>query len=223
MHPTLKLSLTALAIVGSTLVAGATTANAGPVVGAATCGQFVGTPPSQFFGFITAMRNGTPTGEVLFTSQYALYGIQIMCLINAERKAQGLPELTSSQPLGNAAAEHVIAAAKIGWWSSGADPHTNPQTHSTPDSRIRAAGYCNGNIHRDSEIAYTWGGDPAAASPVGAVNWWMNVSTHGHRQAILDPAIRQIGIGWMDVVADGSVAATTKPAGTFVIDFGACN
>jgi len=159
----------------------------------------------------------------MFASHLAMYHFQIICLINAERTSNRLPEVTGNQALAQAAAGHVIAAANMRWWKPGADPHTNPQTGSTPDSRIRAAGYCGGNIRRDSEIAYNGFGDFVASSPIGALNWWMNISTGGHRQAILTPEIREIGVGWMDVVADGNVPASQKPAGTYVINFGVCN
>src|SRR4051794_18260790 len=92
MRASLMTSLVAVLIGGSALAALAP-AHAGPVVGAGTCGQFVGVPPSTFMPFITAMRNGTPTGEVLFASHLAMYDIQILCLINAERASNELPAL----------------------------------------------------------------------------------------------------------------------------------
>ncbi|HEY7297130.1 MAG TPA: CAP domain-containing protein [Xanthobacteraceae bacterium] len=212
----------AVSIGGAALAPAAAQTKLGPVAGMGTCGQWVFSPPSQFFDIITQFRNGTPTGEVMFASNLVLYGIQITCLINAERTNNQLPQVTYNQALAQAASDHALAASQIRWWSQGADPHTNPQTGSTIDSRIRAAGYCGGNISMDSEIAYDAFGDPLLSSPVGATNWWMNISTGGHRQAILSPAIREIGVGWQTVVADGSVPASSKPAGTFVIDFGAC-
>jgi hypothetical protein len=47
--------------------------------------------------------------------------------------------------------------------------------------------------------------------------------TGGHRQAILNPEIREYGLEWGVVVADRSVRASQKPAGTYVINFGVCN
>lgn len=222
MRVSLLMSLAAVSIGGLELAAIAP-ARAGPVAGAGTCGQFVGIPPSTFMDFITAMRNGTPTGEVLFASHLIMYSNQMICLINAERTSNRLPEVTYNQALAQTASGHAVAASQIRWWTQGANPHTNPQTGSTPDSRIRAAGYCGGNIRRDSEIAYNAAGDFAATSPIGAVDWWMNISTGGHRQAILNPEIREIGFGWMDVVSDGNIPVSQKPAGTYVINFGACN
>jgi uncharacterized protein YkwD len=71
-----------------------------------------------------------------------------------------------------------------------------------------------------SEITYTGTGDQFAA-PASAVDWWMNISTSGHREAVLNPGIKEIGIGIMSESADGS-APPHALTGTYVITFGAC-
>lgn len=147
------------------------------------------------------------------------YRNAIACLINAERTSRGIAALTENNALDKAAVAHAAQAQRLKWWTGGANPHVNPETGSTIDSRIKAAGYCGGNPSRTSEIAYTWAGDQA--TPVGAVNWWMNISTSGHREAILNPEIKELGIGISNQVADRNVQPQAM-MGTYVVDFGAC-
>ncbi|MGE0827194.1 MAG: CAP domain-containing protein, partial [Candidatus Binatia bacterium] len=143
----------------------------------------------------------------------------MICLINAERTARQLPALNPNMALDDAARGHAGEAQRLKWWTEGADPHVNPETRSTIDSRIKAAGYCGGNPNRTSEIAYTWAGDQATL--VGAVNWWMNISKAGHREAILDASSKDIGVGIGGQVADKTLQLQTD-MGTYVVNFGAC-
>lgn len=182
------------------LVACVSSAIAGPVAGANSCGNAVNRAPST-------------------ASSMAEMRKAVICLINAERKTRQLTALTSNSELYNSAQGHVDAAQQLKWWTSGANPHVNPQTGSTIDSRIKAAGYCGGNPSRDSEIAYTWAGDQA--TPVGAVNWWMNISTYGHREAILDGSIKELGVGVGGQAADKNLQPQAN-MGTYVVNFGAC-
>ncbi|WP_319820309.1 CAP domain-containing protein [Streptomyces sp. F8] len=143
-----------------------------------------------------------------------------MCLINNQRTQRGLPALTTNQALTTAAQQHAVAAVQLKWWGPGKDSHTNPQTGSTPQSRIKAAGYCpNPRSWAVAEITYTgWGG---SGTPNAAVNWWMNVSTWGHRQIILDPSMREIG-AWAQPGAADRAGAGASQAGTYVVTFGRC-
>lgn len=142
----------------------------------------------------------------------------VICLINAQRTQRGLPALTVNQPLTNAAQQHAAASVQLKWWGPGADPHRNPQTGSTPQSRITGAGYCPSPVSWEfSEITYTgWGG---SGTPQAAVNWWMN--SPGHRAAILKPSLRDIGAAALPGAADKAGAASSN-AGTYVVDFGRC-
>ena len=70
----------------------------------------------------------------------------VLCLVNAERAAQGIPALIkytwlrgTPTGLGGAAGQHADEAASRPWWGPGKDPHTNPYTGSTPASRIASA------------------------------------------------------------------------------------
>jgi uncharacterized protein YkwD len=207
----------ALTLLGLACTAGLSSAHAAGVVGHKSCGKYATVPPSAI------KPNGTSTVAVaLYVKAVKDFEDTVTCLINAERKAKGLKALTTSPQLHKAAFGAALDAMKIRWWSNGANPHNNPKTGSTPDSRIRATGYCGGNIKRDSEIAYTWASESYETTPIGAVNWWMNISKGGHREAILNNEITQIGVGAGGIPADGKLP-TTGSAGTYVVNFGACN
>jgi uncharacterized protein YkwD len=144
----------------------------------------------------------------------------VLCLTNAQRSANGLAALAPNAALGSAARGHAQAAVSIKWWNGG-DPHVNPQTGSTPGSRIAAAGYCPApKYHRNAENAY-WGyatgAGAAAPTPRAAVTWWMNSA--GHRANILDPDLMELGVG---VVLGTAAPVAADQAGTFVQNFGTC-
>ncbi|MEV0412027.1 CAP domain-containing protein [Streptomyces sp. NPDC050448] len=145
----------------------------------------------------------------------------VICLINAERTQRGLPALTVNQALTTAAQQHSAAAVQLKWWGPGKDSHTNPQTGSTPQSRIKAAGYCpNPRSWAVAEITYNgWGS--GSGTPKAAVNWWVNVSTWGHRQIVLDPSLKEIG-AWAQPGAADPAGAGASQAGTYVVTFGRC-
>ncbi|MER5933480.1 CAP domain-containing protein [Streptomyces sp. NPDC002054] len=187
------LSLAAAGVLSATLIP-----IAAPSASAITCNAAVAAQPPS----------GTATRDTL------------VCLINAERTKRGLPALTGNQALTNAAQQHTAAAVQLKWWGPGKDSHTNPRTGSTPQSRIKAAGYCpNPRSWRVAEITYNgWGG---SGTPKAAVNWWMNVSTWGHRQIILDPSLREIG-RWAQAGAADPAGANASGAGTYVVTFGRC-
>jgi uncharacterized protein YkwD len=150
----------------------------------------------------------------------AMVSQAVHCLIDAERAKAGLPPLSRNSQLDAAAASHAGAAAALKWWKPGADSHTNPQTHSTPSSRITAAGYCpNPRSWAYAETTYTgWGG---SGTPRAAVHWWVYVSTSGHRQIVLSPTLTDVGIGVAAGTADPA-GASANDGGTYVVDFGRC-
>lgn len=171
----------------------------------------------------------------------------VQCLINAERKARNLEPLTRyvsmGRPghptirsawsvLGVAATQQADDGARLRWWVKGADPHTNPQTQSTPASRAAAAGYCKGHtLGTLSENAYTgagvtqnydfkpFGPGDKVYTPRAAFRWWM--WSKPHREAMLNPNAKQIAVG----VATGCAnrdAGDIKPAGTYIGLFATC-
>lgn len=160
-----------------------------------------------------AAANQAPTAA---TAAQAM--TSVTCLINAQRTQRGLPPLTPNQALTNAARQHAVAAVQLKWWGPGKDSHRNPQTGSTPQSRIQAAGYCpNPRSWETNEITYTgWGG---SGTPQAAVNWWMN--SPGHRAIILKPSLREMGVAAQPGSADRAGASSSN-AGTYVVNFGRC-
>ncbi|MEV7543105.1 CAP domain-containing protein [Streptomyces sp. NPDC089915] len=144
--------------------------------------------------------------------------LAVACLVNAERTQRGLQPLTSNPSLTAAARQHTAAAVALKWWGPGKDAHRDPQTGSTPESRIKAAGYCpNPRSWAVAEIAYTgWGG---SGSPKAAVTWWMN--SPPHRKIILDGSLREYGSWAQDGAADRAGAGASG-AGTYVVTFGRC-
>ncbi|MEV0614660.1 CAP domain-containing protein [Nonomuraea sp. NPDC050404] len=160
-----------------------------------------------------AYYDAAPTSANLAMIRTAVY-----CLIDAERAKVGLRPLTRTASLESAAISHAAAAASIRWWTPGANSHNNPRTGSTPHSRITAAGYCPNPVSwAYAETTYTgWGG---GGTPRAAVNWWVNVSTYGHRQIVLSPTLTDDGVG----AAVGSAnPAGGSGGGTYVVDFGRC-
>ncbi|MEW1842947.1 CAP domain-containing protein [Nonomuraea angiospora] len=163
----------------------------------------------------SAYYDQAPTSANLTMVRQAVH-----CLIDAERASAGLTPLTRNSQLDAAAAAHAGAAATLKWWRPGADSHTNPQTGSTPYSRITGAGYCPNPISwAYAETTYTgWGG---SGTPRAAVHWWVYVSTYGHRQIVLSPTLTDVGIGAAAGAADPAGAGAAG-GGTFVVDYGRC-
>jgi uncharacterized protein YkwD len=202
--PAHRNAVLALALTTAVLLVAITPA-AAQLAGQGTCGATETKAPSE-------VRDNEAGRKALLQS--------VICLINAERTSRNLVPLRIDGVLVAAASGHSREAVRLKWWTGGADPHVNPKTGSTIESRL--SGFCRPSkpiLVR--EITYTWWGDQA--SPDGAVNWWMNISKGGHREAILDPGLRSFGVAVKPDVADGGL----KPGpgdkmGTYVFDFGTC-
>ena len=142
----------------------------------------------------------------------------VFCLTNDERTSRGLAAYTWNSKIATAARKHADAAVAQKWWVNGADPHVNPIGNTTPSSRVRAEGYCPSGSWRIHENVFWGWGSPTGPTPRDAVRWW-RASTAGHRENILDPGLRDIGVG----VAKGAPQPGTFPnAAVFVQDFGVC-
>ena len=145
---------------------------------------------------------GGPTPAGCVTQANASFISQTQDLINAARASSGLPPLTANSQLAAAAQAHSVDMACTGSLS-----HTGSD-NSTPDSRIAAAGY-KASITRENIYAQPpqYGGNPQAA-----MSWWM--SDPIHRDAILNPQVTQVGVGY--------AAYSPSPlGGYFTVDFGA--
>ncbi len=146
----------------------------------------------------------------------------VLCLTNFERAKAGVAALAPNQHiLGAAARGHAAAAVANPWWD-GRNPHYNPFTKSTAESRISAAGYCRTpKWNWLAENAYTGG-----PTPQDAVTWWMThkgddgtLASNEHRKTILNRNLTDLGVGVVRGSADPNNRAN---AGTFVQDFGGC-
>jgi uncharacterized protein YkwD len=175
--------------------------------------------------------NDSPTAE----------GI-IVCLINAERKARNLSVLSVDPSLMSETIAEGQAAVTQKWWANAnSSSHVNPQTGSTPDSRIMNSGYCGGsnNVNYRGEITYDGAGtgnycddqNPChqtnipclngCGPPTAAVDWWMNISPP-HRAVILTPNFTHIGVVAIGDMADPK--SSSFPAkGLYIVDFGSCH
>lgn len=155
----------------------------------------------------TVVPSSTPTGGgpatvSCVTGSNADLLSQLVTLINAARTSNGLPALTGDNRLSAAAQAHSEDMAcnnflaHSGW------------NGSTPDSRIAAAGF-SASITRENIYAQPpqYGGNAQAA-----VTWWM--SDQIHREAILNPQVTQIGVGYATYPRSDLI-------GYFTVDFAA--
>ena len=166
---------------------------------------FVNASPTPLASLSTphapSTSGGTGTTNCV-TQSNASFVSQTLDLINAARATNGLPALTLSDQLSSAAQLHSADMA-----CSGNLSHTGTDG-SSPASRIGAAGYV-ASITRENIYAQPpqYGGNPQAA-----VDWWM--SNQIHRDAILNPQVKQAGVGY--------AAYSKSPlGGYFTVDFGA--
>ncbi len=106
---------------------------------------------------------------------------EVIYLTNLEREKAGLPPLKENPLLAQAAQAHAEAMAAGDFFD-----HSNPHTGTTPADRITAAGY------HWSVVAENIGS--GAASPAEVMQNWMGSS--GHRANILNPRVREIGVGY---------------------------
>jgi uncharacterized protein YkwD len=149
----------------------------------------------------------------------------VLCLINEQRIAIGVPALTLNLKLQAAARQHAQDAATIQWWAGGGSKiHINPITGSTPQSRIKDAGYCPGEAtpptgENGYDNWYKAGVEyQGGTSPEEAVCWWMK--SPGHKNTLLNPVYSEtgvavvLGVAEMGVLADGGTI--------FVQTFGGC-
>jgi uncharacterized protein YkwD len=128
----------------------------------------------------------------------------ILCLLNAERRAQGLSSLHSNGQLRRAAkgwANRMVAARFF----------AHEAGSSTVLSRVKRTGYVRGSWSLGENIAW---GSGALATPRAIVNGWMH--SPGHRANILHGQFRDIGIG----IKLGAPGAGLSGGATYVTDFG---
>jgi uncharacterized protein YkwD len=111
--------------------------------------------------------------------------VAMTCMINRERRRQGLHGVRGDVALGIAAQTHSDDMASQDFFShDGSD--------GTPASRAAAAGYMNGARHwglgENLAFGTGWSGSPKAM-----VHDWMRSAEH--RYILLQPQWRQVGVG----------------------------
>jgi uncharacterized protein YkwD len=130
----------------------------------------------------------------------------VSCLVNAERTARGLAAVEPATALGISAQRHAVDMVARRYFA-----HVSP-SGGTVDKRARRAGYI-------TSPCWVLGEDlgwspPAAATAATVVAAWM--ASPKHREVILTPSFRDIGVGIVSrsPVGDGTGA-------TFVLELGA--
>ena len=121
-----------------------------------------------------AQQAGNPVEEVIY-------------LTNVEREKAGLPPLKANTRLSKAAQSHSEAMATRDFFA-----HEDPETQSAPSDRATTAGYQWSTV---AENLHAGG-----ATPVEALKGWMN--SPGHKANILNPLVREIGVGYVLDEAD---------------------
>lgn len=124
---------------------------------------------------------------------------RVFHLINAERKANGCPALTSDPRLAAAARRHSDAMAKQDFFA-----HNSPDGI-TPAKRATAAGYRWMMVAENIAAGYM--------SPEKVVKGWMN--SPGHRSNILTCALTDTGIAITHQIDDEALPGKRAPYHTY--------
>jgi uncharacterized protein YkwD len=119
----------------------------------------------------------------------------VVCLINHQRHARGLPRLRENQRLNRSAQGWTDVMVTHRDFSHGADFA----------ARISAVGFDWSNVGENIATGYS--------TPARVVTAWM--ASKGHCQNILNPQYRDVGTG----VSDRSIAGYSSLAGTWTQDF----
>jgi uncharacterized protein YkwD len=154
------------------------------VAGTAACASASANPASNNLGSVSAA---------------------ILCLLNGERAAKGLPRLHSNPRL--VRASKLMAKLMV---SKRFFAHDTPDGRSLLD-RVKPTGYVKGRWQLGENLA--WGSGPLA-TPRSIVNGWMH--SPGHKANILHGSFKDIGIG----IRLGPPQSGLTGGATYVTDFG---
>ncbi|MDX6667593.1 MAG: hypothetical protein QOK04_973, partial [Solirubrobacteraceae bacterium] len=132
----------------------------------------------------------------------------VLCLLNNERAKAGLIALRLDPQLTSASISHSLDMVARQFFA-----HDAPGG-SSPVSRMRAAGYipASGAWQVGENIAWGSGSYGSLGSIMQA---WMN--SPPHRENILDPAFRDVGVG---IAPGGPQGGPRLAAATYTTDFG---
>jgi uncharacterized protein YkwD len=131
-----------------------------------------------------------------------------VCLINHQRRARGLRRLRLNRRLSRAARWHSHDMVKRRYFD-----HVSRSGKDVVD-RLYRSGYLGGRSSWTVGENLAWGTN-VRGTPRQIVRAWMR--SPGHRQNILNPRFREIGIG----VRKGSPVGSGPPAATYTTTFGA--
>lgn len=131
-----------------------------------------------------------------------------VCLINHQRRARGLRRLRLNRKLSRAARWHSHDMVRRRYFD-----HVSRSGKDVVD-RLYRSGYLGGRSSWMVGENLAWGTN-VRGTPRQIVQAWMHSA--GHRQNILNPRFREIGIG----VRKGSPAGSGPPAATYTTTFGA--
>lgn len=129
------------------------------------------------------------------------------CLINSRRSRHGIARVRGNHDLARAARRHSRRMVEDKFFS-----HSS-LTGATPLDRILRTGYLSGSDSYAVGENLAWGSG-WKAKPRAIVKSWMRSA--GHRQVILNPTYRHIGIG----IARGAPEKGVRRAATYTADFG---
>jgi uncharacterized protein YkwD len=129
----------------------------------------------------------------------------VACLINAERTERGLHRLHRDRTLARVARDHATDMVRRSYFS-----HVTPGGAGFGE-RVRAAGYGRGHRWRAGE-AIGWG-TGARSTPAVLVREWL--ASPEHRQILLDPQFRDLGVGVVPGAPRPGLAG-----GTYSVDLG---
>jgi uncharacterized protein YkwD len=133
-------------------------------------------------------------------------GHAVICLVNGERAARGLPALREAPLLDLAAARFAAQMVALRFFD-----HVAPDG-SVLEDRVAATGYAAASLGED--IGEGAGADATSAAAIVAM--WMDSAPH--RANILDPGFRDAGAG---VVLGDAGLGGVGGAVTYVLDLGA--
>jgi uncharacterized protein YkwD len=131
----------------------------------------------------------------------------LLCVVDAERAARGLPVVHENTQLSRAAQKHAADMVARQFFS-----HVTPGGATLGD-RVRATGYLRGRRDWGLGEALAWAQVPLD-SPASLVRSWLD--SPPHRAILLDRRYRDVGIG----VVPGLTQESTLPGATAVLDFG---
>jgi uncharacterized protein YkwD len=128
------------------------------------------------------------------------------CLINAVRRDHGLNALRLNARLSSAARGHSVDMVRRRYFA-----HETPEGLS-PSLRVRRTGYLR--AHRRWVVGETLAWWRGRAAPAQIVRAWMH--SPPHREVLLTPAFRDVGIG----IALRVPRPIGRGGGTYTADFG---